>query len=433
MKGDVLSDVLQRVRGEISSVVYENEDNGYSVVRIKDKQGREITLTGALSGAAKGLSLEAEGVWEKHKKHGLQFKISNFSFTLPVTEEGIKRYLASGIIKGIGPKTASAIVEYFGLDTLNILDNYSARLTEVDGIGKGTRKKIKEAWDSHTERRSLYLYMQSLGISPAYCRRIYKEYGAKASDILRKNPYELAEKVRGIGFLMADRIASSMDIYGNDIRRISSGIKFALSEKVRDGHVCYPLKELIEYASEILSAEKTVLEDVLRTLLKNKKLRIQKNPNTLEKLLYLPDMLSDEKSLAQFVKKRTDRKLKYGRKLAGISGISDFELNDQQKKAVMNACRYSFSVITGGPGVGKTTVVGEIVSRAEKLNLKIKLVAPTGRAAKRMAETTGIKASTIHRLLQWDPQTSSFVHNEHRPVNCDIMIVDEVSDRKSVV
>jgi exodeoxyribonuclease V alpha subunit len=260
----------EKLSGEIVRVLFVSEDETYSVIKIRTETGEKVTVTGAFSGAFEGQVIKLKGKWENHKEHGRQFRALQFSFELPVTAKGIERYLASGLISGIGEKRAKLIVSHFKEKTLDILSNHSARLLEIPGFGKKTLKSLQKSWKEHEDKRDIIVYFQGLGISLAYCQKIYKRFNADALNIVKNNPYKLAEEVTGIGFLKADNIAKNLGIQHNDIKRVCAGISYALGELAQAGHVCYPEKAFLEYAAELLEVNIPDVEQGLIQAHKNK-------------------------------------------------------------------------------------------------------------------------------------------------------------------
>ncbi len=420
------------VEGIISKIVYTSSDEGYSVIRVKSGDGKVLTATGTFSGAFTGQGIKIHGKWEKHPDYGMQFKSERFSFVLPATEDGIRRYLASGIIPGIGEKRAEMIVSHFGKDTIHILDNYSARLMEVSGFGKKTVQKIRKTWQEYTDKREIFIFFQGLGITPAYCHKIYKRFNNEALNIVKNNPYKLAEEVSGIGFTKADNIAKNIGINKNDNQRLRAGVLYSLKQLSLSGHVCYPKEKFIEYTGNILDVN---LEDSTKGLYiasHDKLVSVENIPfpeadgqNT--PFVYDTNYLTAEKRLAQIIGRLLSEKTHKGQAIKSQSNNHNILLNEEQNQAIFRVKKSPISIITGGPGVGKTTIIGELVRRATTANLKISLAAPTGRAAKRLAESTMKDSSTIHRLLKWAPMNQGFSFNENHQLPCDLLVVDEVS------
>ena len=419
------------IKGEIKRVVYETDDGGYSVLRVVDGSNRTHTVVGPISGAYEGQGIEVTGTFHTHKEHGRQLKASSYKYILPSTPDGIRRYLASGLIHGIGPKIADCIVDRFGVDTLNILDNFSARLTEVPGFGKKRLEMVRKAWREHAAERDIFIFLQGLGISLAYCRRIYKKYGENTPAFVKANPYQLAEDIDGIGFIMSDNVAGSLGISGNDIRRLKAGVVYTLNRLSESGHVCYPKDEFIKYTADLLKVDESESVNGLNAALQSGLAVIDfiadgANP-TYGEMVYKTQLYTAEKELAFLINRLAGIQKHSNQKSQAIQFKSYMKLSDEQESAILAAGTYPLNVITGGPGVGKTTVVGDIVRRANVAKLKVYLAAPTGRAAKRLGESCKRNAMTIHRMLKWDPAKRNFVFGTKRPLKCDLLIVDEVS------
>ena len=421
-----------KISGEIVRVVFVSEDETYSVIRIKSENGQIHTVVGSFSGAFEGQGIVVKGKWENHKEHGRQFRAGKFSFTLPVTSEGIEKYLSSGLIPGIGPKKAEMIVACFKEKTLDILDNHSARLLEIPGFGKKTLKTVRKSWLEHADKREIIVYFQGLGISLAYCQKIYKRFASEALNVVKNNPYKLADEVTGIGFLKADNIAKNLGIQHNDDKRLRAGIRYSLRQLSQAGHVCYPEREFLEYTAELLDVEYSESERGLHLACQNKTAVIDTvnlEENIPSRLIYSTNLFLAERELADIIPRLSNYSHHKGAILRKFKNRNsgNIVLNKEQFTAVNNVASSSISIITGGPGVGKTTVVSEIVNKAKLANLKISLAAPTGRAAKRLSESTNIPASTIHRLLKWEPIEKSFVFNRDNKLFTDILVIDEVS------
>ena len=422
---------LHSLKGEIRRIVYTSDDQAYTVLRILDSNSKEQTVVGPISGAYEGQNIELSGHWESHKEHGRQFRAVKYSFVLPSSPDGIKRYLASGVIPGIGPKFAEAIVDYFGKDTLNVIGNYSSRLLEIPGFGKKKLEMLRTAWREHQNERDIYIFLQSLGISQAYCTRIYRRYGDSTPLTVKENPYRLAEEVDGIGFIMSDRIAAGLGIDKNHDARLCAGAIYALNRLSEAGHICYPKSEFLEYVAKLLDVENEKAKRGLELAVENKCAIVEawNDPSAdYADMVYSTFLHNAEKELAYQVSRISGSKYPRGKRMLECKfPQGGRELNEDQMQAVDMSAKSPFSIITGGPGVGKTTVVGEIVRRAKFAKLKILLAAPTGRASKRLGESSGNYAMTIHRMLKWDPASRTFTYNASRNLNCDILIVDEVS------
>ena len=417
------------IRGDISKVVYESEDGMCSVLRVVGANGKETTIVGAVHGAHEGQSIEATGFWKNHPEYGRQLKVESYKFSLPTSKEGIRKYLASGLIHGIGPKLAECIVDHFGADTLNVLDNFSARLLEVPGFGRKRLEMVRKAWREHARERDVFIHLQSLGLSLAYCRRVFKRFGLDAPRVVKENPYGLAETVDGIGFILADRVANALGIQGNDIRRLKAGIGHTLNKLAEEGHVCYPKEDFVKRAAELLGVSEDEALKGLDAAVAENTAAVDAFEDTFGRrspeMVYSFRLFTAERELAVLVSRVANAPNHAGKGI-GTEGLGSF-LSDEQRSAVQSIAKHPLNVITGGPGVGKTTVVGEIVRRAKRAGLKVYLAAPTGRAAKRLSESCRMNAMTIHRTLKWEPEKRNFAYGTKRPLKCDLLIVDEVS------
>jgi exodeoxyribonuclease V alpha subunit len=412
-----------RLHGEVLRVVYAADDGEYAVIRLRDEKKVEHTLTGPLASVVEGQDVEVWGRWETHKEHGRQFRVQTCRAMPPTSEAGIRRYLASGILHGIGKVYADRIVDKFGERTLEVLERYSARLNEVPGLGKKRLAMIREGWKKNAEAREVHVYLQGLGIGTAYCHRIHLQYGAGTTEVVRQNPYRLASEIRGIGFATADRIAGSLGVVKDNPLRLQAGVAFVLEQLAEQyGHVCCPREFLLESAAKMLDVEQPAAAEGLRLALLNATAVAETIGG--DEMIYPAALYAAEVELAESL--ATLNQFKPWLPPEGAL-VFDPKLNAEQRRAVVQAFGAKISVITGGPGVGKTTVVGQIVANAKRLRRSLLLAAPTGRAAKRMTETCGVEAKTIHRLLQWNPDGGTFVHNRDNPLRGDIIIVDETS------
>ncbi|MCF7853601.1 MAG: ATP-dependent RecD-like DNA helicase [Candidatus Pacebacteria bacterium] len=416
------------VSGEIMRIVFESDDGQYVVLRLLTSSNRELTLVGPMHGMLEGQDIEARGRWETHSRHGRQFRVTQYRALLPSSEKGIRRYLASGLIPGIGPKLADRIVERFGTDALNVLDHYPKRLTDIPGLGKKRVDMINKAWKEHSRQRDTYIFLQGLGLGPSYCAKIFNAYGAGAAETVRRNPYQLATDIHGIGFTMADRIARELGINPESPVRLAAGIVYALQKLAEDGHACYPRTKLTAYPAELLQVDAAAAKIGLQqAIIDGRVVEEAASPALPEQFVYSFRLHAAEASLAQSIQRLLACPVRADTADIRLSGQEYELLNAKQKHAVRGAFQSWISIITGGPGVGKTTVTGRIVNTARRLGRRVFLAAPTGRAAKRMTESCGTAAKTIHRMLKWDPRKRSFVYGADRPVPCDVLILDEVS------
>ncbi|MFA4943621.1 MAG: ATP-dependent RecD-like DNA helicase [Lentisphaeria bacterium] len=417
-----------QVRGEVLRIVFARDDGDYSVLRVLTPERREVTVVGPLGTVMEGQDIEAWGRWETHREHGRQLRVSRFKVLQPTTPEGIRRYLASGVLPGIGKVYAERIVAHFGERTLDILDNFPARLADVAGLGKKRVQQIREAWKTATNEREVHVYLQGLGIGTSHCHRIVQRYGHAAPEVVRQNPYQLAGDIHGIGFLSADRIARNLGIERSNPLRLQAGVGHVLAQMAeQQGHVCLPEPLLLQEAARILEvAPAEVAIGLQRALLDGSVVADGNGDGDGGRVLYPRELFAAETGLAESLESLL-------RSRAGAPPpppatlTLDPRLNAEQRQAVLRAFAHRLGIITGGPGVGKTTVVGQIVANARRRRWRLLLAAPTGRAAKRLSESCGLEAKTIHRLLHWDPQKGTFVHNRQNPLRGDLLVVDEAS------
>ena len=408
------------LRGEIARIIYENDDGSFAVLRIRETGSREYTARGALAGLAAGQEVELEGFWEQHAEFGRQFRAESFRIILPSTPDGIKRYLSSGAIPGIGKKTAGLIVDHFKEKTLDMLDGGASCLEQVPGIGPKKAEAVARVWRESAARRDSYIFMQGLGISPAFCSRLFKRYGEAAPQMVRTNPYRLAEEVDGIGFLKADEIARALGVARDAVPRLTAAAVFTLNNMIANGNVCCTLEELMAATADLAGVPAGTARLGIEAAVERRLLRIMDNR------IYTPMLARAELELPELVARLACQPVFAGKKLRPVAG-GKLLLAEEQQLAVDRVNESPLTIITGGPGVGKTTVVGEIVRRARKAGLRIGIAAPTGRAAKRLSESTGSAAKTSHRLLQCDPATNKFTYGAGAPLPYDLLIVDEVS------
>ncbi|MCK5098400.1 MAG: ATP-dependent RecD-like DNA helicase [Desulfobacteraceae bacterium] len=418
--------------GQIERITFFNEENNYTICRVKVRGERNlVTVVGNLLNPSPGEILKMQGKWIDHSKFGTQFIIDTYKTQVPATEFGIKKYLGSGLIKGIGPVMAKRIVKEFGKESLNIIENNISELIKIEGIGKKRISMIEKAWEDQKEIRNVMLFLQSHEVSSAYAAKIFKQYGDDSIEVVTKNPYQLADDIFGIGFITADKIAEKLGIAKDSILRIEAGILFTLHSLSNDGHVCYPYDDLIEKAGELLEAEKDTIVKAINVARQNKKIVIEPVDDDL-KHVFLSQYFFSEKGIAarlQSIKTQASsiRKVDSVRALKWVQEQLTIKLAKMQKQAIAKALDEKLLVITGGPGTGKTTIINAIIKIYKKLDIKILLAAPTGRAAKRMNEATWHTATTIHRLLKYSMTKQGFEKDEKNPLKCDLLIVDEAS------
>lgn len=413
------------VTGEVLSQVYVSPDRLFAVLRVLDREQREQVLVGALESVGVGQEIEAHGTWEKHARHGRQLRVEHYRVLMPSSEEGIRRYLASGVVPGIGPKMAERIVARFGKDTLHIIEHYSARLLEIPGFGKKRLAELRERWGAQAEKRDAFVYLQGLGIGPAYCERLWKRYGPQAPQLVRENPYRLASEVRGIGFKTADAIAANLQIAKDNPFRLGSGVAYLLEQLTeRGGHTCVPRPLVLEEAAAMLEVEPAQAEAGLARAVADGAAIVEAGGDL--DWVYPRSLYAAETELAAALRRYLQQTpAAVPRQIQ--AGLFWATLNQAQRQAVATAFQASLSIVTGGPGVGKTTITRELVDQAQRLGWNVALAAPTGRAAKRLSESSQLPAKTIHRLLKWQPETGHFLHGPDLPLPCDLLIVDEVS------
>jgi exodeoxyribonuclease V alpha subunit len=422
------------IEGTVEEIIFCNEINGYTVCDIRCGSGEVITAVGYMPFVNEGETLKVTGSWVMHPDYGKQLKAEMYEKLLPQTTEAVEKYLASGVIKGVGPATAAKIVERFGKETLDIIQFRPELLSDIKGISLNKALKIADAFNMQKELRTVVMFFQQYGISPVYSAKIFKVFGEKAIEEIKANPYKLADRIFGIGFKTADRIAMSIGIDPSSKYRICSGIKFVLSQAASSGHTFIPVDKLKEYTSRLLGIG---LEDIQQALVA---LTIDKSVCTEiskgESMVYLSSFYQAELnvcrrlielSMTDFTKDldRLDERLERVQTSEGIV------LAERQKTAIREALKNGVLVITGGPGTGKTTIIKSILQLLTNDGFEVALAAPTGRAAKRMTEATGCEASTIHRLLEigysGDEDELLFNRTEYNPIDADVIIIDEVS------
>lgn len=408
---------MEIITGVVDIYLFYSENNGYSVFKLEDG----TSVVGNLPKLNEGDRVELSGGWVEHPRYGKQFKVETANISYPTSDAGIIKYLGSGMIHGIGPVTAKRIVSKFGEATLDIFDNSISRLIEVEGIGKKKLESIKEGWNEQKSVKNVMLFLQSNGISSAYSLKIYKQYGDAAPELIQQNPYRLISDIWGIGFKTADGIGKSLGFTGDDPFRIKAGIVHVLLQAIKDGHTFLPKDELIKEASYMLQADVGYSDILFEELEESGEIY-----NTNNKV-YIADFYNAEREIENSINQRLRITSENPPKLDKV--LSSFKENysDEQLGAVRTSYSEKMLIITGGPGTGKTTTLKGIIQLFQTFDKKIMLAAPTGRAAKRMTEVIGLEAKTIHRLLEFNPQDSSFNHDADNPLETDLLIVDEIS------
>jgi exodeoxyribonuclease V alpha subunit len=420
-----------RVDGLIERVTYFNEDSGFCVLRVKASGHRDVvTVVGTLPSVSPGEWITAEGAWFRDKEYGLQLKATTLRTVAPTTPEGIEKYLGSGMVKGVGPIFAKRLVERFGAEVLSTIENKPADLQLVDGIGPKRRQRITGAWEASKRIREIMLFLHSHGVSTSRAVRIYKTYGHEAVERVRSNPYVLAKDIYGIGFKTADQIAQRVGIPKNSMSRASAGIDHVLLEATSDGHCALPLDELKAEAVKLLEVEEDTVEPALSRMITCGSLVLETIRD--EALVFLPHLRRAERGIASAIRSLATGPppyppIDFEKAAAWCEKKTGKVLAPSQRMALQTALHNKVIIITGGPGVGKTTLVNSLLGIVRAKGVNCLLCAPTGRAAKRMTESTGIEAKTIHRLLEVEPSSGRFGKNESNRLDCDVLIIDETS------
>jgi exodeoxyribonuclease V alpha subunit len=428
---------LESLQGQIERITYTNEENGYTVAKVKVRGRRDlVTVIGHMTSPLPGQVLKMKGEWTNHPKFGEQFKAIYCECSVPATSAGIQRYLGSGLVKGIGPVLAKSIVAKYGDDTLEVIENETEKLTEVEGIGDKRIEMIKKAWEAQKEIREVMLFLQGHGVSATYASKIFKAYGKESIQVVQENPYRLATDIFGIGFVTADNIARKLGFSLESEFRIQAGILYVLHQLSDEGHVFYPRTSLLTKCTEILEVDSQLVDRCLAELSANRQIVIESlpDPGTNETLeaVYLAKYHFSETSIARKLHKllsspKSTRQVDADKALDWVQKTYSIRLAQKQAEAVRKALKDKILVITGGPGTGKSYLLSSILKILSQMKAKVLLAAPTGRAAKRMNESTGFEAKTIHRLLEFDFQKGGFKKDEEHPLNCDLLIVDEMS------
>ena len=433
--------MLTDLQGQIERITYSNDENGFTIARLKTSGRKDpVTVVGNLPTLAPGEVLKLKGEWSTHPRFGEQFKIVHYQTTAPASVYGIRKYLGSGLIKGIGPVMAARIVKKFGAQTLDIIETNIEKLEQVEGISHKRISMIHTAWIEQKEIRDVMLFLQSHGVGPGYATKIFKRYGNGSIQVVTANPYRLATDIFGIGFVTADQIAEKLGFERNSPLRAKAGLLYVLQQLADEGNVFYPLDPLLEKCNEILGVEKDVVMKAMDEAAEDKKIVMEDGDadsdpqETKEPLrrVYLSRYHASETGAADHLKAlltspKGFRNIDPDKAVFWVQKQLSIDLAENQIQAIKSVALNKVLVITGGPGTGKTTIINAILKIFTRLHIRIMLAAPTGRAAKRMTETTGHEAKTIHRLLEYSMQNGGFRKNESEPLNCDLLIVDEAS------
>ncbi|MEW8974252.1 MAG: ATP-dependent RecD-like DNA helicase [Tissierellaceae bacterium] len=419
------------IEGVIEEIIFRNETNGYTVARLNTSDG-VVTIVGNAAIIGLDEMVEVEGDWVYHNTFGEQLQFTSIRTILPSTLKGIENYLGSGLLPYVGPKTAKNIVDRFGMDSLEIIQYNPERLKEIPGIGDRKLEKIAKAYEEHRELRDIMVYLQQYDITVNNGIKIYKKYGKDTISIISENPYRLSEDVYGIGFKTADKIAEKMGIRLDAPFRIEAGLKFTMMESAGEGHCYLPKEELISKATRLLEVDAPLIEDALSNLALNKRFQIvQDGEETL--VYYMPFHIAENNVARKIVELSKvdfqDIELDIDKKIQRIEEEEEIQFGNKQTMAIRESMENGVIIITGGPGTGKTTTINAIIKIYEELDFKVILAAPTGRAAKRMTETTGKESKTIHRLLEFSymEEDMAFNKDEDSPIEGDVVIIDEAS------
>ncbi len=424
---EMFSDI-ERVCGTVERVTFQSPESGFCVLRVRTKQGTLMTVVGTAPEINEGVMVDATGQWVQDSKFGRQLKADQLLISQPASIDGMERYLASGLVPGIGPAFAERLINAFGTDVFEVIENEPERLLEVDGIGRGRYQKILAAWSEQKTVRDIMVFLQGHGISTGLAARIYKEYGNESVERVSRDPYALARDLRGVGFIMADRIARNLGFAQDSADRVAAGVEHVLQEISREGHTSYARNDLQKRAVELLEVGPEAVRQAVDTGLAQGRLVQVEKVDQVALLVHhraekelARDLLRLANAMAFKVTADPDQAV------AWVEGETGLVLAQGQKRALHLALAHRLVVITGGPGVGKTTLLNSILKIHLAKNRKVVACAPTGRAARRLSETTGLQARTIHRLLDFNPGTGGFRHHRENPLKGDVFVVDEFS------
>lgn len=426
---------MESICGYIERITFQNGETGYTVAQLQ-QSGKKLPtcLVGIMPGLTPGETVRCVGTWKQHLIHGHQFNVTEFHVEAPADVIGIKKYLGSGLIKGIGPAYATRIVDKFNTETLNIIDQTPERLLEVEGLGVKRVEKIKICWNDQKSIREVMIFLQAHDVTPAYAQKIFKQYGAQSIQKVKENPFHLARDIFGIGFKIADAIASKLGIAQDAVQRIDAGIEYVLSQLSSDGHVCYPVKEFTVEAEQTLNVANSAIDCRLALLQQEGRIELFELvfEGHLKQFIWIKSLFLAEVGIAKEIMRIQSghsqlRSIDTKKALEWVQTTLHIELAENQKAAVSHAMTDKIHIITGGPGTGKSTITKAILTLTDKLTPNVLLAAPTGRAAKRMSEITKKQASTIHSLLEFDFKIGRFKRNRESPLECDLIIIDEAS------
>ncbi|WP_019505554.1 ATP-dependent RecD-like DNA helicase [Pleurocapsa sp. PCC 7319] len=447
----VVSAPLSSLTGVIERITFHSSESGYTVARLNTGNVKQLlTIVGSFANIQAGQTLQLQGLWREHPQYGSQFQVVQYQETKPATLTGIEKYLGSGLIKGVGPVTAKRIVKHFGLDTLEIIENQIDRLSEVPGIANKRIAMIQSTWSEQKSIKEVMIFLSGHGVSTTYAVKIYKQYGDDAITTVTTNPYQLALDIFGIGFLTADKIACNVGVAPDSLFRYRAGILHVLNKASEDGHCYLPESQIVPFTKELLTtdeyeAESRVIVDILSQMVIEEQLIREKDDDELHghltvlnsiqhpcPLYYQPSFFYSEQHLAKLLQQKLETNLDVDRNrvkswIGKFTASKQIKLSPQQYVAVEMAAREKVMILTGGPGTGKTFVTRTIVKLWKAMGKSIACAAPTGRAAKRLTEMTGISAKTLHRLLEFDPSQMGFKRDGDHQLDCSAIVVDESS------
>lgn len=425
--------IMDEIQGNVESIVFKNEENGYVVATLNHEK-KKTTIVGTIPFISEGMTLKVSGSLISHAKFGEQLKVETAEEVMPSTLVGMENYLSSGVVRGIGAVTARKIIEHFGEESINILDNNIDRLREIEGIGEKKINIIKESYSKQRGVKKVMLFLQTYGITANKCNKVYKKYGDRAIEIVKMNPYILTEEISGIGFKIADKIARNLGVEKNSSFRIKSGIEYIVNNFSSFGNTYMPLEKLLNEGVDILSVKREEIENNIIESTIDMKLKVEEfnNENCVFSMpFYYSELLVTNKIIMLATNGYEKINIDIDKEIKEFEDKNKIFFADSQKEAIKGAIENGVEVITGGPGTGKTTIINCIINIFEKASMKVLMAAPTGRAAKRMSEATGKEAKTIHRLLEIgysdDDDISAFGKGEESPLSCDVVIVDEAS------
>ena len=435
MASSIVTAPLSSITGVIERITFHSSESGYTVARLNTGNVKQlITVVGSFANIQAGQTLQLQGTWTEHPQYGSQFQVVSYKETKPATLTGIEKYLGSGLIKGVGPVTAKRIVKHFGLETLEIIEHQIERLSEVPGIADKRIQMISATWAEQKSIKEVMIFLQGHGVSTTYAVKIYKQYGEEAIATVTTNPYQLAIDIFGIGFLTADLIARNVGVTPDSQFRYRAGILHVLNKASEDGHCYLPESQIVPFTQELLTteeyeAESRVIVSILSEMVREEQL-IRETDGEL--LYYKPSFYYSEQHLAKLLLQKLETSLDVDRDrvrnwIGKFTASRRIELSPQQYVAVEMAARQKVMILTGGPGTGKTFVTRTIVTLWKAMGKKIACAAPTGRAAKRLSEMTGIEAKTLHRLLEFDPSQMGFKRDLDNLLECSAIVVDESS------